>query len=129
MLDGWLDGSSLGSLNGVSLGLLDGSLDGSSLGSFDGVSLGLLDGLLDRSSLGLLDGVSLGLLNGSLDGSSLGLLDRDEGGGSGNYDKIAMTRRISIYMASTLEIPFFGLQIFGCVGKFSGGQKLKAAKN
>ena len=38
---------SVGSLDGVSLGLLDGSLDGSSLGSLEGVSLGLLDGSLD----------------------------------------------------------------------------------
>ncbi len=44
---------------GVSLGLLDGSLDGSSLGSLTRVSLGLLDGSLDGISLGLLDGVLL----------------------------------------------------------------------
>jgi hypothetical protein len=79
-------------LDGVLLGLLDdGLLDGSSLGSLDGVSLGLLDGLLDGSSLGSLDGVSLGLLDGSLDRSSLGSLDGDEGGGSGNDDKTATT--------------------------------------
>jgi hypothetical protein len=37
LLDGSLDGISLGSLDGVSLGSLDGSLDGISLGSLDGV--------------------------------------------------------------------------------------------
>ena len=62
-----------------------------SVGTLDGVSLGLLDGLLDGSSLGSLDGVSLGLLDGLLDGSSLGSLDGDEGGGSGNDDKTATT--------------------------------------
>ncbi len=62
-----------------------------SVGTLDGVSLGLLDGLLYGSSLGSLDGVSLGLLDGSLDRSSLGSLDGDEGGGSGNDDKTVTT--------------------------------------
>jgi hypothetical protein len=60
----------------ASLGLLDGSLDGSSLGSLDGVLLGLLDGLLNGSSLASLDGVLLGLLDGLLDGSSLAWVAR-----------------------------------------------------
>ena len=44
-VDGSLDIISLGSLGGVSVGLLDGSLDVVSLGSLDGVSLGSLDGV------------------------------------------------------------------------------------
>ena len=57
------------------LGMLDGLLDGISLGSLDGVMLGLLEGLLDRILLGLLEGVMLGWLDGALDGISLGSLD------------------------------------------------------
>ena len=52
-------------------GLLDGLLDRSSLGLLDGVLLGLLDVLLGGSSLGLLDGILLGLLDRLLDGLSL----------------------------------------------------------
>lgn len=72
-------GAALGALVGLAVvwnvGLLNGLLDGTSLGSLDGVMLGLLDGLLDGNSLGSLNRVLIGLLDGLLDGFSLKSLE------------------------------------------------------
>jgi hypothetical protein len=67
--EGWLDGLSMGSVDGLSDGPVDrstyDSLDGSTDGSLDGVTKNSLDGLID----GPLDGVTKGSLDGVDEGS------------------------------------------------------------